>query len=81
MRTIDYDRPQRGDDGRTKDGRPIVTREKYDAWVAEANICFDRYRCDQCGSIVWQTKTSVENVALPCGSPCRGALTKTGRGR
>ena len=74
MRIVDYDRPVRGDDGRTKDGRPIVTREKYEAWVAEARVNFDRYRCDQCGSVVWHTKSSLERVTLPCGEPCRGVM-------
>jgi len=76
VRTIDYDRPQRGDDGRTRDGRPIVTREKYEAWIAEVQKSFDRYRCCDCESIVWQTKSGLEDVTLPCGEPCRGSLRK-----
>jgi len=77
MRIIDYDRPQRGEDGRTKDGRPIVTREKYEAWITEVQENFERYRCCDCGSVVWHTKSEkVTGITLPCGEPCRGVMNK-----
>jgi len=79
MRTPDYTRVIRdGDTGRTKDGRRIVSSDEYAEWIRAAQILFDRYRCDQCESVVWQTKSGLEDVTLPCGEPCRGSLRKVG---
>lgn len=40
------------------------------------SVDHDRYRCDQCGSIIWHTKTGVERVKIPCPEPCRGVMRK-----
>ncbi len=52
----------------------IKTATGYRWWVNEANKDHLRFRCEDCGMVIWWPKGDGAPDVLNCGYPCMGRI-------
>ena len=68
--------------------RPPIDHEQYLKWIKPPGVGYDwwidkikrdhiRYRCRDCGAVIWMDQGDCLLDELRCPSPCGGVMTKT----
>ena len=57
--------------------RPDTPGPGYEWWIRAVSKEHIRFKCDDCGTVVWQTKGAGVPETMRCGDPCYGVMTRT----